>query len=73
MGQHPKKIDEKTWLVSTDSRGRISLGPLGFKHGDRFRIQELPGGNIRLIPVVVVEKRKLTTKTAQELGVMDQL
>ena len=43
--------------IETDARGRISLARLGKKGLARYEVQEWPGGELRLMPVMSVKFR----------------
>lgn len=61
-GQAPDGVrswDMSTFETETDSRGRVSLGRAGAGPGTRYRVDSLPDGEIRLLPVVSVPQREM--------------
>jgi hypothetical protein len=48
-----------TYETVTDERGRLSLGKAGAQPGRRYRVEELPDGEIRLTPMVSVPEREV--------------
>lgn len=53
-------MGDGTFLVSTDSRGRVNLGKVAQKH-KRYSITEEPGGVLILTPVKMVPIDKSTS------------
>jgi hypothetical protein len=63
-----KKLEDNTWVVETDSRGRINLGCVA-QRSSRYRVEELEDGRIKLTPVVMVDKKLITPELAEQLGI----